>query len=348
MIYFLTAFALSLLFALVVKKIATRLNIVDYPDNKRKKHKTPTALLGGIAIFLSFWGVLAYLIFFTNLIGKNITFIQLLIIFISSLALIILGYFDDKNNLSPKFRLIVTSLIILFVILFGIDLDGITNPLGGIISLDTWKWTITGWESLILIGDLIVFAWLMGMMYTAKVLDGLDGLTTGIIGIGAMMIFFLSSTIKFYQSDVAVIALVLAGSCFGFLILNFYKAKIYLGEGGGLFLGFMLGVLAVIAGGKIASALLVMAVPILDLAWVIGKRLTSKHSLFTGDRKHLHYRLVDSGWSVRQSVIFLYLISFIFGISTLVLPSKFKLLVLILLVVLFFILEKYIIKKRCL
>ena len=346
MIYFLLAFFLSIILAWFVKKVALKLKITDIPDNKRKKHKKETALLGGIAIFLSFWSVICYLLMFTNKIGKHVSYIQLLIIFISSLILVVLGVLDDKYDLSAKFRLVAYVLVVLFTILFAIDLDGITNPLGGIIKLDSWKWSLTGFESLILVGDLVVFFWLLGMVHTAKVLDGLDGLTTGIIGIGATVIYFLASSAKFYQSDVRIIALVLAGTCFGFLLLNFYPAKIYLGESGGLFLGFMLGILAVIAGGKIATALLVMAVPILDFAWVIYKRFTTKQSVFTGDRKHLHYRLVDSGFSVRQSVVFLYLVSFGFGISTLVLPSKFKILILVLLAVLFLVLERYIVKKR--
>ncbi|MFH1790191.1 MAG: MraY family glycosyltransferase [bacterium] len=345
MLYFLCALALSILFTLIVRKISLKLKIVDSPDCNRKKHLQKTALLGGTAIFFSFWVIVAYLIFFTNKIGDNIHLISLISIFVGGAILMILGFFDDKAGLSPKFRIAISSLAVLIVILFGIDLNAITNPLGGAVKLNFFQFDLGAWGALTLAGDLIVFFWLMGMIYTTKILDGLDGLTVGIVAIGAMMIFFLSSTVKFHQADVALLSLVLAGSCLGFLIFNFYPAKIFLGEGGGLWLGFMLGAMAVVAGGKIATALLVMAVPVLDLAWVAVERLRHGDSLFKGDRRHFHYRLVDAGLSHRQAVLTFYSIALIFGISTLVLPSKFKLMVLAILAVSFVILEIIIRKK---
>jgi len=182
-----------------------------------------------------------------------------------------------------------------------------------------------------ILSGLIVFVWLLGMMYTTKISDGLDGLSTGIVLIGALMIFFLSRTGKFFQPDVAVVALILAGACLGFLFFNFYPAKIFLGEGGGLFLGFILGVLAIIAGGKIATALLVMAIPMLDFIRVIYLRFKIKQPLLKGDRRHLHYQLLDLGLGHRQTVLILYAISFAFGLTTLFLKSQEKMIVLLLL-----------------
>jgi UDP-GlcNAc:undecaprenyl-phosphate GlcNAc-1-phosphate transferase len=111
----------------------------------------------------------------------------------------------------------------------------------------------------------------------------------------------------------------------GFLIFNFNPARIFLGESGSLFLGFTLGVLAVISGGKIATALLVMAVPILDLARVVIIRFFSGKKVSQGDREHLHFRLLDAGMGERKTVLVLYAISFLFGLTTLVLPSRLKL-----------------------
>jgi UDP-GlcNAc:undecaprenyl-phosphate GlcNAc-1-phosphate transferase len=180
----------------------------------------------------------------------------------------------------------------------------------------------------ITLGDLLVFIWLLGMMYTTKILDGLDGLATGIVMIGGVMVFLLTQTKQFYQPDVGILALVFVGVCLGFLIFNFHPAKIFLGEGGSLFIGFILGILAIISGGKIATALLVMAIPVLDLIRVVYIRIRHHQGIFKGDRQHLHFRLRDAGFSEWRTVLFLYGVAFTFGLTTLFLPSKAKLVVL--------------------
>ena len=167
------------------------------------------------------------------------------------------------------------------------------------------------------------------MMYTTKLLDGLDGLVSGISAIGAIIIFLLTTMTKYYQPDTALLSLIFSACCIGFLIFNFNPAKIFLGEGGSLFTGFMLGVLSIISGGKIATALLIMGIPILDAAWVILRRIFEGKSPFkTADRKHLHFRLLDLGMNQKQTVIFMYFLSAGFGISTLFLQSKSKLIAL--------------------
>ncbi len=336
MLYFFFAFSLSIFLTLLTRKLALKFKIVDLPDGQRKVHKGPVALLGGIAIFLSFWLVVGYLAVFNPILGIDILASKLFWVFIASIILIILGVFDDIKQLSPKLRLLVTAVACIIAILGGLSLEKITNPFGGIIQLN----------SLFILADLIVFIWLMGMMYTTKVLDGLDGLTTGIALIAAVMIFFLTNTQKYFQPNVGLIALIFAGCLLGFLIFNFHPAKIFLGEPGSLFVGFILGVLAIIAGGKLATALLVMAVPVLDLARVIYTRLKHKQPLFKGDREHLHYRLLDIGWSQRQVVFLYYLIALLFGLTTLFLQSKFKLLILVVLVVAMLVTSIWLNQKR--
>jgi UDP-N-acetylmuramyl pentapeptide phosphotransferase/UDP-N-acetylglucosamine-1-phosphate transferase len=131
----------------------------------------------------------------------------------------------------------------------------------------------------------------------------------------------------------------------GFLFFNFYPAKIFLGEGGGQFLGLMLGTLAIIAGSKIATALLVMAVPIVDLVWVILARLFGGQSIAQGDRRHLHFRLVDAGLRQWQAVLIFYGLSALFGFSALFMKSGFKLIALVILVLVVVFLEIYISKR---
>ena len=172
------------------------------------------------------------------------------------------------------------------------------------------------------------------MMYTTKLLDGIDALVTGVTMIGALIIFCFTITEKYYQSDIALASLVLAAACLGFLIFNWHPASIFLGEGGSLFLGYALGVLAIISGGKIAIALLVMGIPILDVAWTIIRRLKKGKNPFKfSDREHLHFKILDSGLGERWTVAVYYLISAVFGLSALFLQSRGKVYALFLLMV---------------
>ena len=188
------------------------------------------------------------------------------------------------------------------------------------------------------------------MIYTTKILDGLDGLVSGIIAIGAFIIFLFTISEQYYQGDIAIASIILFGACLGFLILNWHPAKIFLGEGGSVFLGFSLGVLAIISGGKIAIALLIMGIPILDVLWSIIRRLIAgKNPFKAGDRKHLHFRLLDLGLSQKKAVLIYYVIAGIFGLSALFLQSLGKILALgtlVLFMILILILFYYLDQKK--
>lgn len=334
MFYFLITFLLSALLTLLVRKIALKLNIVDHPDAQRHLHAKPTPLLGGVAIFLSFWSVILFVLFFQPINGIEKITAPLVMAFLSTVIILFVGIADDLHPFSAKTRLALTALAVLVCVSAFPWLTKITNPFGGFIQLGE------------IVGNILVFFWLMGMTYTTKILDGLDGLATGIASIGAFIIILLTTTTKYYQPNVGLVALVFLAACLGFLIFNFYPAKIFLGESGSMFLGFMLGVLAVIGGGKLATALLVMAIPILDIIRVVYKRIRRGQPIFTGDREHLHFRLLDSGFSHRQSVLLLYALSFLFGITTLFLQSLQKLYALLALVVLMAVISHYVGKKR--
>ena len=296
-----------------MKKAAQSLRVVDRPDQPRKLHSRPTPLLGGVGIFLSFWAIVLFLIF-NPVFGIERISNGLIAALISGIIILLVGIADDLRPLPAKVRLLFVATAILFVAFHAAPwLTKITNPFGGYFALGK------------IVSGTLIFFWLMGTTYTVKILDGLDGLAAGVAGIGAFIIFLLASVTKFYQPNVALVAAIFLAACLGFLIFNFYPAKIFLGESGSMFLGFMLGVLAVISGGKIATALLVMAIPILDLARVAYVRIKRKQSVFIGDREHLHFRLLDAGFSHRQAVLFLYCLSFLFGITTLFLSSLHKL-----------------------
>lgn len=318
-------FFLAVLSALGVRWLAKRWKIVDAPAAS-KIHGRSVPLLGGAAVFVSFFAALGLARLFTPYLAGNLSGHQFGALFLGGAILMAGGFLDDKYNLRPRQQIIFPILAALAVLWAGVNLKEITNPWGGTVALDFWRWGV-----FVPLVNLLVFGWLMGMMYTTKLLDGLDGLVAGLTAIGSAMIFFLANSQKFYQPDIAFIALLFAAANLGFLIFNFYPAKIFLGEGGSLMSGFILGFLAIAAGGKIATTLLVMGIPAIDVALVIFRRWRAGQSFWRGDAEHLHYRLLGLGWSQRQVVLFLYGVAIVFGSLTLVLQSKQKLMMLVIL-----------------
>jgi len=337
---FIVAFILSLLFTYLIKKVAIKLNIVDRPYLRRKIHKNNIPLLGGVGLFLGFFVTLFYYSFFTDqMFGGYMLPKHIIGIIVAGFLLIIGGVLDDKFNLSPLKQIIWPVFACLVIIASGIGIDFISNPLGEAFQLDQFKFKIFEHNGLpyyiILMADLFTFVWLLGMTYTTKFLDGLDGLVSGISVIASISLFFLSLQSNIMQPETALVCIILGGASLGFLFWNFHPAKIFLGEGGSTFIGFMLGTLAIISGGKIATALLILGIPILDVLWVISRRILNKKSPFkSADRKHLHFRLLDLGLSQRKAVLFLYLISLSFGVLALLLQGKEKVLALGILVLL--------------
>lgn len=339
--YFVSAFFVSLLLTPLVAIVMRRLGVVDRPKEKRKIHKKNIPLGGGLAIFLSFFILIFWALFQSHDIGLDITAHHILGIFFGGLVLFIGGFLDDKYTISPLKQICFPVIASLVALGFGIGLESITSPTGGVWHLDFLKISLTGLGNFVILADTLVFFWLMSMMFTTKLLDGMDGLSTGIVTIGAMVIFFLSRDPKWFQPEVSLFAAIFIASALGFLVWNFHPAKIFLGEGGSVFMGFLLGVLAIISGSKIATTLLVMAIPMLDVLRVIIFRLRGKRSIFVGDSEHLHFRLLNSGFGQRQTVLFLYAIAFVFGISTLFLQANQKLIALSFLFILMMLLGVY-------
>lgn len=309
------ALALSVVFTPSIKKLALQKEIVDYPT-PRKIHQKPIPLLGGLAIFLSF--TITTLIFWSlgRISDLKISDTDIAAILLAGMILMIGGFLDDKYNLKPKQQFIFPILAILIVLLAGIKIQYITNPFGGVI------------EFPLSLGIILAGLWLLGMVYTTKFLDGLDGLVSGVTVIGAIIIFIVSLFWDIPLSGTSVLAIILAGAALGFLPFNWQPAKIFLGEGGSVFCGFMLGVLAIISGSKVATALLIMGIPILDVLWVIVRRIWQGKSPALADRKHLHFRLLDIGLTHRQAVTFLLCLTTAFGITALFLHTKGKIIAL--------------------
>lgn len=330
---FISVFILSIIFTPLIRRYALEKKIVDYPGH-RKIHKSPIPLLGGLAIFFSFFLVLSYFVFFTPyILGKTLALKQLIGVFIAGLFLMIGGFLDDKYNLPPKKQFIWPLLAVLTIIISGVGVKYITNPFGGEINLEIRNFFIFNFlgspHYFSFPADILTLFWLLGMIYTTKFLDGLDGLVSGITAIGSLIIFGLCLFTIFFQPEVGFIAIILAGAYLGFLMFNWHPAKIFLGEGGSTFSGFMLGILAIISGGKFATTLLVVGIAVLDVAWIIIRRvILEHHSPFLADKKHLHFRLLDIGFSHRQTVLLLYFLALFFGLATFFLKSMGKLVIL--------------------
>lgn len=332
-ILFLISFCLTFFLTPLVRKAALKLGIVDRPDKARKIHKEATPLLGGLAIFIAFF--LMIFLAMDQLVAGDLDLRQWLGFFAGAAILTVGGFLDDKYNLAPSKQMIAPLLAILAVFLGGVEMEKITNPFGGYIFLDKF-----------FLSEILIGGWLLIMMYTTKLLDGVDGLVSGIGAIGALIIFLFTITTKYYQPDIALAALLFAAACLGFLIFNWHPAKIFLGEGGSLLIGFTLGVLAIISGGKIAIALLVLGLPLLDFVWTIIRRLKrGKNPFRSADREHLHHRLLAAGLSPRKTVLIFYAFSAFFGLAGLFLQSAGKLLAVLALVLIMFFLIVYLSKK---
>ncbi len=327
------SFTLAVFLTWLVRWLAVRWQVLDRPESApdRKQHTRAVPLLGGLAVILaslgSWWIITAQ----GQIVSQDFPLKYLIGLTIAAVLLGVGGALDDRFGLNPSQQIVWPLVATAVVIIAGIGITEITNPFGGLLHLVQWELPVFSWHGiayqLTLWADAFTLVWLMGMMYTTKILDGLDGLVSGLGVIGSIIIFLLTLRPEVNQPAVALLGLGLAGAALGFLLFNWSPASIFLGESGALYIGFMLGVLAIISGGKIATALLIMGLPILDLAWVIfQRRFIQKTSPWrTADRSHLHFRLLDAGLSVRQSVWLLYGVIALFGASTLFFSGRAKL-----------------------
>ncbi len=307
----LAALTLTLLITPLIRQLSLRNKIVDQPGGRRI-NKTPVPRMGGVALVASFWLVILGVVLvrpdllsFTEArifgIDKN-----LVGVFIGGLILATTGILDDIYGLNPLQKFVAQILAAAMVPLFGIHIQWLAHPLGGAdIQLPMW------------LDNLIIIGWIFSVINVVNWLDGMDGLAAGIGGIAALILFFLSMAAFVNQPATALLAIVLFSCCLGFLRYNFNPAKIFMGDSGSMFIGYLLAILAVISGGKLATAGLVLGIPIIDAAWVILRRLASGQRPWSADRKHLHHRLLDAGLSQRQTVLLYWIFSGLFGIVAL-------------------------------
>jgi len=302
---FVTAFLLSLGLTPLAARFATWTGAVDLPA-PRRVHDKPTPRLGGLPIFVAFVAAIGVSLFYPR--TDTYEMPRLAGLLIGSGLMFAIGAYDDHRELKALPQLVAQVLAAGIAVGSGVLIREIPNPFGERpLSFETW------------FAILFTLFWLVGTINTVNWLDGIDGLAGGVVVIASGVMFV--HTYRLEQYSIALLALALAGIVLGFLPFNFFPAKIFLGSAGANVLGFALGVLSIIGGAKVATALLVLGIPILDVAWQIVSRLRAHKSPFSADRGHLHHRLLDLGLSQRAIVMLYYTFTAIFGALALLLPT---------------------------
>ena len=304
----LAAASVALISTPVVRTLAFRVGAVDVPKDARRMHDHPIPRMGGLAIFFGF--ILSVLLFLplTE---------QLRGMLLGAVVIVILGIFDDIYALPAKPKFLVQILAALLAVLAGNRIFFLSNI--NVFSSDPY-WYL-GWLSI----PVSVF-WIVGITNAVNLIDGLDGLACGVSTISSMTMLVIALMVS--EPDVAVLMAALAGACLGFLPYNLNPARIFMGDTGSTFLGFILAVVSIQGLFKFytiisfAVPFLMLGLPIFDTTFAILRRLAKGQSPMTPDRGHIHHRLIDMGFSQKQAVAVLYLISAILGLSAVVLTTS--------------------------
>lgn len=323
-VVFLLAFIVSLVLTYPAIIIAKRTKLVTDKNIRKHPAHTHTGLIprgGGIPIYLT--------ILIITLLAVSLNKIMIGIL-ISSLFLVVMGVFDDYFDLSPYLRFVINLMISTMVIGFGLGIPFINIPFIGIVDLQQWKvsFGFFGVHSILILADIVAILWLTWIMNMVNWSKGVDGQLPGFVGITAFFLGLLSQRFTAHDISIQTVALfsfIVAGAYLGFLPWNFYPQKIMPGYGGGALAGFLLGILSILSFGKVGTAVLILAVPMIDAVYTILRRLKNKKSPFRADWGHFHHKLLEIGWGKRRIAVFYWTVSLILGISSLFLKGREKL-----------------------
>jgi UDP-GlcNAc:undecaprenyl-phosphate GlcNAc-1-phosphate transferase len=326
---FIVSFLITVLVTPISIYFIKKAGIIDDPKLHKHPaiiHNKPIPRGGGIALFIG--------VMLTCLLFLPITKILIALLIAGFIALIV-GILDDKYDISPYIRFFTNILCALIVVYFGANIPFITNPFGGILFLDKLGLPFLTNINFSLISEGVAVIWIVWVMNMLNWSKGVDGQMPGIVAISAIIIGILSlrfSPLDLASANVATLSFIIAGTSIGFLIFNFYPAKIFPGYGATAIYLF-LSVASILSGAKLATAILVMGVPLTDGAITILRRILSGKSPFWHDKKHLHHLLLSLGFGQRRIALFYWTISAILGTLSLVLSSKGKLFAIIMLII---------------
>jgi UDP-GlcNAc:undecaprenyl-phosphate/decaprenyl-phosphate GlcNAc-1-phosphate transferase len=312
------AFLLAAIIAFVatppIHRFVRRYRIMDHPD-PRRIHDRPLPRGGGVSVVIAFVLVGGGIVLLGGSLSgmpapRTVTATHILGLFGGAILATVIGAIDDRFDLRARWQFVGQLAVAGVAVATGIVIRDISNPFapGNI-------------DFAFGVGVAFTVVWIVGMINSLNFIDGLDGLSSGIALIAAVTLGLLSLSTAVNQPLVAIFCFVLAGGLLGFLRWNFYPAVIFQGTAGVMFLGYVLGVLAILGSAKIIVALLVLAVPIIDTFWVIVRRMSSGRSPFTPDRGHIHHRLLDLGLSHRSTVLVIYIVCAFLGLMSLLVSS---------------------------
>ena len=326
------AFLFTYLLAFGVRAFCYRMDWLDRPA-ARRVHTEAVPRLGGVAIFLAF--VAVSLLFYTPGSANEVVIYWLLLA--GAVLMVVVHAYDDVVGLKPLPKLVAQTIAVVIIlgpwsgVFHGILLFTFNNPFGREVMQPGLPWYLQ--PTLFLLvhpaspqiqpaisfiaipAILLTWFWTVGMMNTVNWIDGMDGLATGVVAIAGLFITIISFVLQ--QQSIAVLSAIFTGAVLGFLPHNWNPAKIFMGDSGAMFLGLSLAVLSVMGGAKLALALMVLGVPILDVAVVIMNRVRRGQSPLHYDKTHLHHRLMATGLSVRQICYVIYGLSIIYGLLAL-------------------------------
>jgi UDP-GlcNAc:undecaprenyl-phosphate GlcNAc-1-phosphate transferase len=327
-----SAFVLAFVLTFAVKAFCFKVNWLDRPA-PRRIHKNPVPRLGGVAMFLAF--ALVSLLFYSPGAHSNPTELSIFwLLLIASTLIVVIHAFDDVRGLKPLTKLIAQTIAAIIVMgpwiptFRGVLLYTFSNPFDHLhlpwfhdpqiyLFMQQADFSLAAIPAVF-----FTWFWVVGMMNTVNLIDGLDGLATGVVGITALFITIIS--VMLGQTSIAVLAAIFTGAVFGFLPHNWNPAKIFMGDSGSMFLGLGLAVLSIMGGAKLALALMVLGIPILDVAVVAINRVRRGQSALHYDNSHMHYRLLATGLSVKQICLLFYGLTIMFGVLALRLSHIYK------------------------
>ncbi|MBP2652690.1 MAG: glycosyl transferase family 4 [Firmicutes bacterium] len=285
-----------------IKRFAIKVGALDAPD-ARKVHTSPIPRMGGLAIYLGFvLAVLASMHVSRDVLG----------LLLGGTVILIVGIIDDLMQLPAKVKLLGQILAAIVLVMFNIRIEWLTNPFGDMVYLNYLSIPVT-------------ILWVVSLTNTVNLIDGLDGLAAGVSTIASIAIMLVAVELNFWV--VAVLTAALAGSALGFLQHNFNPAKIFMGDTGSMFLGYMLAAVSILGTVKSAATIalvvpiVALGLPIMDTAFAIIRRYSSGHPIFEPDKGHLHHRLLALGLTQKQAVLLMYIISGCLGLSAIALTE---------------------------